>query len=222
MAKTLGGKPKIPDKELPKPAILPSEIQIHDEIGQRWVVDKNDELWPEVLTLTDNGKRDAILPLSLIVSKRGWGWWSCFKTQDEWYKTIGVPVPDSHVLDKAANASPAQLASMLQEFGSYLAFLEAQLGAIAGRRSALDAVYKAAVMVQTANIGGKTSEKAKEAQVLSENETLRQTKRLAIETDMLYETANGMCEAYQRAYDAVSRIVTVQTAEMQTQPHRIL
>lgn len=208
-------------KPAPEP-VLPAKIIVRDEIGQRWEVDKNDELWPDVLKLTDNGAHDAILPLSVIVAKRGWGWWSCFKTQDDWYKSVGVPVPDHHIMDKATGASPAQLASMLQEFGGYLAFLEAQIGAIAGRHSALEQAYKAAVLVQTAGIEEKASEKAKEAQVLAESETLRQTKRLLIETSMLYETAKGMCEAYQRGWETVSRIITVQTSEMQMQPRRTL
>lgn len=201
-----------------KKTSLPNKIDIHDEIGQLWYVYPDDELWQEVLTLTNNGQLDAVLPLATIVSKRGWGWWSCFKTQDDWLKELGIPVPDHHVLDEAAQASATQLTPLLQRYGGYVAFLETQVGLLEGRMGALEQAYKAAIAVHSADIGEKMSEKAKESQILAHNATLKQTRRLQIETEMLYKTAKGMCEGYQRAYEAVSRIVSVRLGEMELQP----
>lgn len=199
-----------------KPPVLPKRIAILDELGQQWTVDDQDDLWQDVLKITQNGTEQATLPLSVILSKRGWGWWSCFKTQDEWVRGIGIPIPDHNIL---SDISDSQLGPMLQRFGGYVAFLEAQLGLLAGRRTALKEAYAAAVAVQTANLEGGT-EKAKEAQVLSESETLRQTKRLFIETDMLYESANGLCKAYTSAWSTISRIVTIRVSEQETMPRR--
>ena len=198
---------------------LPDKITIHDEIGQRWEVDGQDDLWEEVLELTKNGTQDATLPLSLILSKRGWGWWSCFKTQDDWMAGLGIPPPDHTALD---DVDENNLGQMLLKFGGYIAFLETQVGLLAGRRNALGEAYKAAIAVHTAGIEDKLSEKAKEAQVLSESETLRQTKRLFIETDMLYESARGLCNSYTKCWETVSRLVTIQTSERELQPRRTI
>jgi hypothetical protein len=187
---------------------------VTDELGQRWQVDSQDELWQDVLVLTKNGKEDAVLPLSLIISKRGWGWWSCFKTQDEWLGSIGIPIPDHQVLNDTSN-----LYELLQRFGGYIAFLETQIGLLAGRRNALKSAYEAAVAVRTSELTG--SEKSKEAQVLSESETIRQTKRIYIETDMLYETAKGLCASYQRAWETCSRLATIQSMESNISPRRV-
>lgn len=198
--------------------VLPKRILIHDELGQEWHVDDQDELWEDVRKLTEDGRHDAVLPLSTIFAKRGWGWWSCFKSQDEWLRGIGIPVPDHRILEGASGAKAADLTPLLQKFGGYVAFLESQVGLLAGRRNALKSAYDAAVLVHTAEIEEKASEKAKEAQVLAGSETLRQTKRLYIESDMLYETAKGMCEGYVKAYEAVSRIISVRLAEMELAP----
>lgn len=206
-------KPKVVE---PKPP--PKRISIHDELGQEWHVDAEDDLWEDVRKLTNDGSIDAILPLSTIFEKRGWGWWSCFKTQDEWLRGIGVPVPNHDTLSDVAGKSAADLTPLLQKFGGYVAFLETQVGLLAGRRNALKNAYDAAVLVHTAQIEEKASEKSKEAQVLASSETLKQTKRLYIETDMLYETARGMCEGYVKAYEAVSRVVSVRLAEMELAP----
>lgn len=211
--------PRRPKVVEPKPP--PKRIMIHDELGQEWHVDAEDELWEDVRKLTNDGATDAILPLSTIFAKRGWGWWSCFKTQDEWLRGIGVPLPDHNTLAEVSGKSAADLTVLLQRFGGYIAFLEAQVGLLAGRRNALESAYKAAVMVHAAELEGKASEKSKEAQVLAESETLKQTKRLYIETDMLYETARGMCEGYVKAYEAVSRVVSVRLAEMELSPRRV-
>jgi len=208
-------KPKVVE------SLIPRKISIRDELGQRWEVDDQDELWPEVLKITDNGQIDAILPISVILSKRGWGWWSCFKTQDEWLQNIGVPIPTHKLLDNAAHCSAAQLTPLLQEYGAYVGFLEAQVGLLLGRRGALKSAYDAAVMVHSAQAETTGTGKDKEGQALLESETLRQTKRLFIETDMLYETAKGMCTGYVKAYEAVSRIISVRIAEMELSPRRM-
>lgn len=197
-------------KQATEEEIIPKKITIHDELGQSWVVDKEDSLWAEVLTLTNNGKHDAVLPMSVIYSHRGWGWWSVFKTQDKWMQNIGIPYPDHNVLSDVSN-----LPALLQKFGGYVAFLEAQIGAIAGRTEALRAAYNAAVAVATASLDGGT-EKSKEAKVLESSETLRQTKRLYIESEMLYETAKGLCASYQRAWETASRLMTARLAELET------
>jgi len=49
-----------------KPAPPPTKIQIHDELGQIWDVDSQDDLWEEVRTLTKDGAQDAVLPISII------------------------------------------------------------------------------------------------------------------------------------------------------------
>jgi len=193
---------------MPKKSI-PNKITIQDELGQNWHVDNQDDLWADVLALTKNGTEPATLPMSVILSRRGWGWWSCFKTQDDWLNNIGIPIPGHDVLNEIDENN---LGTMLLRFGGYITFLETQLGLLAGRRNALKEAYAAAVAVHTADID-KGSEKAKEAHVLSESETLRQTKRLFIETDMLYETAKGMTGSYIRAFDTVSRLVTIQVSE---------
>ena len=199
----------------PKPKI--TSIKIFDELGQEWSLDNQDELWSEVMTLTEDGTKDAILPLSVILNKRGWGWWSCFKSQDDWMRGCGIPIADHSVL--AEVNQPGQLGPLLQRFGGYVAFLEAQIGLLAGRRSALKQSYETAMAIHTAEYTS-GSQKAKEAEVLSENETLKQAKRLFIETDMLYETAKGMCAAYTVCHQTVSRLVTIQTSEMELLPRR--
>lgn len=203
---------------MPKSVKKPSHIIIKDELGGEWNVEPQDELWDVVFALTEGGKKQAILPLSQVVSTQGWGWWSCFMTQDEWLKAIEIPVPDHKLLDELAGKEAQDLTTFLERFGGYVAFLEVQVGILAGKRNALKNAYDGAVMRHTGMIDEKMSEKAKEAQVLAENETIRQTKRLYIETDMLYETAKGMCEGYVKAYEAVSRVVSVRLAEMELKP----
>src|SRR3990172_4331668 len=199
-----------------KDAPLPKKVIIRDEFGGRWEVDEKDDFWEAALTFTNNGKAKATVPLAVITANLGWGWWTVFKNQEDWYKAIGIPKPEHNLLDGLATAGAAQLSERLQEFGGYVAYLEAQLWALAGKRDALKSAYDAAVAIHTASIEEKASEKAKEAQVLSESETLRQTKRLYIEIDALYSTAKGMCEAYKKAWETVSRIVTIKLGEMET------
>jgi len=196
-----------------KPAPPPTKIQIHDELGQIWDVDSQDDLWEEVRTLTKDGAQDAVLPISVIINKRGWGWWSCFKTQDDWIRQVGIPVPGHDLLNDTSN-----LYELLQRFGGYVSFLEAQIGLISGRRNALKNAYEAGMAVRTASLDG--SEKSKEAQVLADSETMRQARRMYIEADMIHETAKGMCASYQRAWETASRLITLQGIESSTMPRR--
>lgn len=143
-----------------------------------------------------------------------WGWWSCFKSQEDWLKSCGIPIPDHNVLNDTSN-----LFELLQKFGGYLAFLEAEVGSLAGQRNALKGVYESAVQVRTVEFSG--SEKSKEAKVLVAHEMIRRTRRMWVEADMLYETAKGMLASYVRAWETVSRLVTVQSIESNTQPRRV-
>lgn len=181
-------------------------IIVRDEYGQPWkLTPEDEELWPKAQ------EGATYFPMSELVKHRGWGWWSAFKTQQEWLAQSGIPVPGHNLIP----TDPAQLRPALQEFGSYVSWLEAQIGLIEGRKNALKQAYDVAVLVDSAGVkdNTKASEKSKEAQILAKSETLRATKRLQIENETLLYTARGLCAAYQRAWETVSRLITLQVSE---------
>jgi len=199
---------------------VPEKITVMSEFGQKYELDAANALWPEALRQHVAEVDPIVFPLARLSGALEWGWWSCFKSQEEWLAGCGVPVPDHDVLGVAARGTTADLADKLQEFAGYVAWLEAQLGVMEGRRGALAEGYKAAVLVASADAEGKGTEKSKEAQALARSETLRQTKRLLIEQETVLATAKGLLDSYQAAYDATSRILTARQIEAETTTRR--
>lgn len=190
------------------------ELRVYDSDDNPYDIDERNVLWERALERKAAGDDPIQFTKAELSAAREWGWWSCFKMQEDWLKNSAIPMPDHKLLFGLADANDQTLREMLMKFGGYISWLEAQIGMMEGRRSALKQGYDTAIMVATSRRRGiKATEKSKEADALSESETLRQTKRMQIEQDTLIATAKGMLEGYQRAWETVSRVVTIRMTE---------
>lgn len=189
-------------------------IRIWDQFGQFYDIDNKNKLWDEALKRSKAGEKRIDFPMAQITDAMEWGWWSCFNTQQKWLESCGVPFPNHKTLFGLEDASDYQLRKMLQEFGGHVMWLEANIGVMEGRLSALKSGYAAAVLVASGKSDDKKATgKSKEAEAIAGSETLRQTKRMQIEQETVLETAKGMLEGYKKAWETVSRVITSVVAE---------
>lgn len=192
----------------------PEYIDIFDDYGGKWRVTPDDGLlWPIVLSEHQLGIEPIVVPARVLREKRGWGWWTVAERQLTWLAELGIPMIDDPNLLVPQEASG--LAEALQRYGGYASYLSAMIGRLEGLTKALEDSYDVAVGIAATKLEGATrlTEKSKEAQVLAMNETLRETKRREIETAALLATAKGLKAGYERAWDTVSRLITLYSSE---------
>lgn len=194
---------------------VPDRIIIFDQYRNEWIVDKDDKLWTEVLVQYMAGEVPIILPLSYIVENRGWGWWTAFEKQIAWISEAGVSMEAKKEILIGLYETPMDvIGNYLSEFGSFYGYLEAQVGVLLGRYTALEEGYDSGLNVAMAKISEKTTQKEKEGMVLTNNTLLRQTRYQMIEAKVLLETARKHRDAYKVLWETVSRIISIKLGEM--------
>lgn len=194
----------------------PEFIIIYDQYGNSWHVDKQDKLWPEVLAQHKAGEVPIRLPLNYITENRGWGWWTAFEKQVEWISNLNLQEVNQEQLKGFEEAGVDELTKALQWYGSWLGYLEAQVGVLLGRHVALKEGYESGLNVAMASLESGTAKtiKEKEGYVLASNVLLRQARYQLIETEVLLETARKHRDAFKTWWDTLSRIISVRLGEM--------
>ncbi len=199
------------------------KLRVLDEYQQPWDMKPGDVLWNEAVAAKNRGEDPIVMPLQHLVMNRGWGWWTVLEKQRNWAEKMGIPAIDEEMMPISLEDVPLPvLRNKLQLFGAYATRLEAIVGEYIGLVIALKDSLGTAISIGTTEIDDKKmSEKAKEAMVLESSETLRQTKRQLIEAEALLATAKGMCNAYGKAWDTISRQMTAQMSEQRLASERV-
>lgn len=107
-----------------------------------------------------------------------------------------------------------ELAGMLARFGSYAAYWSNETRKMEAQHLVAKGEYERALLLATAGREEKT-EAAKKAAALSENPQLVEGAQYVAALEAEHIETKGRRELWQTAYEAVSRIVTVRTAEME-------
>lgn len=195
-------------------------VIIYDEYEQPWRIWEDDRQWLEAKQNTDESEGRVHWPMIKLMEGRGYGWWTAFKRiadQEKELEQMGIPDPGKYRLIQADHQySPEELRKLLQTFGGYLANLYAVENKLLAQKSALEKALKTGLQVATQQIEEKkTTVKDKEAAVLSSNELLLNTRRLEIDTGSAYDLVSGWRKAYESAYNAASRLITLMIGEAQ-------
>lgn len=210
-------------------------VTIYDEYDQPWLIWEDDEIYREACEAQAdevnsnpkvNGQWPKVTwPIRKLTGGRGWGWWSVFAAMEDVEHQLEqlMPNPGKHTLiERGKEYTPQELESLLQDFGGYLSLLHVMLGKNAGSAHALKQGYNASIQVGLANQEAKQgSVTAREGELLADNELLKQTKRMQIQSESIMEMLKGWVDAYENAWNTVSRMITVQMGEaaMSTNRH---
>lgn len=164
---------------------------------------------------------------------QGWGWWTAHERQNDYLRSISahVPWPNEKIIPghtEMADYPPMLLKELLERYGGYLTFLRAERGLWEGKVYALHETYDSALTAlkgqSLTELPKGATEAAKEAWALNHpdfSETLRQTKRLNIEWQGIVLTIKGLIDAYQGAWETVSRLVTAAGIEADLASNRV-
>ena len=148
-----------------------------------------------------------------------WGWWSVYDKQREWLDDVlrHIPWPDEKALPPIDQMTNVTASKLLQEFGGYLAYLNANQGLLIGRSHALKEVFEASMAATKGRLSGDyKTEAAKEQAALNDpdvGEALREAKRRHIEIEACILSQKGMIAAYERLWETVSRQITLSIGE---------
>lgn len=192
----------------------PEFLNIQDDYGGVWKLTPEDgAIWTIALGEYAQGIDPVVIPARILRNHRGWGWWTAIEGQIKWLEENGVPTPSTPSLGLQNDSE--SLSTALQLYGGYITYLSAIIGSLEGSQQVLKDCYSSATMIATANLDDaeKLTERAKEAKVLTVDETLRETKRKQIETEAILATARGLRDGYQAAWDTVSRLISLFASE---------
>lgn len=132
-----------------------------------------------------------------------------------------VPDPTNRrLINGDSEYTSDELASMLQEFGAYVANLSALEGKMLGQENILKKGYKNALQIALAGFTSTaTSVSGKEADFMASDEGVRFRKLQGdmINSESCLMLVRGWLKSYHEAYTAVSRVVTVVTSEQEMQ-----
>lgn len=182
------------------------QYHVVDEFGQPWTLGPSDLLYAQA----EAGQ--AQFKIADIVEQHGngYGWWTPVRAQTEWlarHDFTNEPVDHERL-------SNMDLVTKIEESSGYLFHLEATLGILRGRLTAINETYEAGVMIRH----GERPDVARvryESKVIHDDERFRYMRRLIAELKTVIETAEGYRNAYRARYDALSRVVTVRQLEAQ-------
>jgi hypothetical protein len=193
---------------------LPWDGSLDDGKGNSWPAP--DEIQPEDERVTQEREPELEGP--------EWGWWSVYDKQATWLEEALRHIPWPEALPPAEALTGILSSKLLQEFGSYLAYLHANQGLLQGRAYALKEVYENAMMAQKDKLRGKyATETARESAVLSLpgiGEALRDAKRRHIEIEACIISQKGLISAYEKLWETISRQITAAGNEMRLATER--
>jgi len=200
-----------------------SFVTVYDQFSQAWKVTENDPLYPEALQEASKGDK-IYWPLKKIVESRGWGWWAIFKHLDELEADLEKQMPNPgkvRLIELDKEYLPTELRDLLQRFGSYLANLYHIEAMVEAQGHALREGFKTGLTVAIAQSGSTANTvTAKEAEVLANNELLRDTRKMQIDHEATLILIKGWRTSYEQAHQTVSRLITLAIGEVQLQTNR--
>lgn len=125
------------------------------------------------------------------------------------------PSPNEvRLLELGKEYTNPELRALLQTFGSYLASLRALQGKISAEGNMLKKALKTGMAMATLAQHPEGSTVAeKEAKLLNDNVQLMHVRKMQIKSEMYLDIIKGWVDAYDDAYTAVSRIVSLQLGD---------
>jgi len=146
---------------------------------------------------------------------------------NQYLKDLGIPEIDVSTISQKKNISlgnlPSSTNKQLEEyisvFGGYLVYVKLQLADLTSRKGALDAIFDEALSRKVSELDRKyTSSGAKRVlrevlhgEAMESSEDLKKIKLQKIELEATISKLNGIKDAYDTAYFAVSRVVSLRT-----------
>jgi len=204
---------------------IDESILIYDPWGQGWKIQPDDDIWIEAKLAVDTASGEKVVwPLEKLVAGRGWGWWTVFKDIDaieiELEREMLNPAK-ARLIEHNREYTPVELRGLLQLFGSNLAILHAIQAKTDAQGYALDESFKVGMKIAIKEIPGGDTIASKEGTILQQNALFKQTKRMAINHESVLITIKGWVKAYEAAYTAVSRMLSMDLGEMEMTSVRI-
>lgn len=200
-------------------------VVIHDNYGYPWRVEEDNPLYQQAKTALQNAPKTVAdgaeppkvyWPLAKLVEGRGWGWWTVFHSMEEVEQELEkiMPHPAKVALIEEREYTPTELQDILQMLGGHLALLHSLVGKNIGSVHALKEGYNAAIKVGLVDVEtSETTVTGKEGQLLFGNELLRETKRRQIQSEAVLAMLKGWIDAYDIAWQTVSRVITLRMGE---------
>lgn len=201
-------------------------VIIYDHYNQPWKIQEGDPLYAEAKAAVDNSPNDMKIywPLDKLAMHRGWGWWTVFKNLDSFEQELRGMMDDPYstrLYDWNKEYTPVELRDLLQKFGSHLATLHRLEGRITAQCVALKQGYQTGIKVAlTRTDSRETTVSGREAEILANNDLFSNTKKIEIDNEALLEMIKGWRNAYQIAWETVSRIITLSGQEVAIQTSR--
>lgn len=194
-------------------------VIIYDEYEQPWRIYSDEPRYEEAKQNVEEANGEKVhWPLMKLTEGRGYGWWVTYQKIDGIEKELtamGILDPSKYrLIDPEHQYTPDELRSLLQRFGSFLSNLHAIEQKLVAQNYALKEGLKTGLKVTAS----KTESKAKsvgdrDAEILSSNELLLETRRLEIDTGSLIELVSGWRKSYESAYATTSRLITLLLGE---------
>ena len=161
------------------------------------------------------------------LEEEGWGYWSVYKQIDEFEADLenkfGIPNPRRvRLIDVNKEYTIAEAKALIQIFGSHLAVLHGFSGVIRGQTLGLKKSFEEGMRIAVSQIPGAGSVTSKRGTALAANEVLAQAKRLEISNEAIVEVIDGWVSAYTKAWETISRMISVDQAEIGLQLNRSL
>ena len=151
----------------------------------------------------------------------GWGWWSITATLDEMSqrydvdKLLKAPRPRGNIVPNIQNiesASERELGEILSYCGSYVAYLNAEVGYLEGRLVAVRSSVTIAINKKISELERDAVKKrlvaSLEGEAIDSNELLKEGKRLEIELESQLRVALGYKNAWDLLWQTSSREIT--------------
>lgn len=197
-------------------------ILVYDEYDQRWQIFEDDLLYEKVKSDWDlevakgNENPKLVYPIKYLTEHRGWGWWTVWAALDQIELSLEqhMPNPSKIALIEEREYTPTELQDLLQKLGGHLATLHTLLGKNYATAHSLKEGFKGAIRVGMVDMETKeTTIAGKEAELMAHSELLRQTKRIEIQSEASISLLKGWVDAYETAWQTISRIITLRMGE---------
>lgn len=155
--------------------------------------------------------------------EQAWGWWSVFDEMDSVEASLEKEMLNpakARLINHNQEYTGAELRAQLQYLGSCLSVLHATVAKTEAQGYALDESFKMGMKVAIKDVAGPTLAE-RESTVLTQNEVFRKTKKMGINHEALLILLKGWVKAYEAAYTAISRMLSMDLGEMGMQTSRL-
>lgn len=209
--------------------LLPGQVLIVEkERGINWVCDVSEEEYEYLSKFgAFNEDENLVLPLPFIASIKRFSPVQILDNVEKYVKEVAVPNLKMEAgdrtdidLDDLSSATNEQLEQYLAVFGGYKSYLESQLSVIESKKGVLEAGFEEGLnkmyyqMEQKYHdyVGRKPNKEALRGEALAENSQLKNIRQELIEAEAIYNRVRGLRDAYNSAFNTVSRIVALRAS----------